>query len=79
MEIEETKYPFIGLLMFHARKGTGRGQTVATASSTRPGNKILLSSILTGNQLKLLGPDDSLGVSLFNYGSRSFLFGGGVI
>ncbi len=69
-EIEEN-YPFIGF-RFHARKGnTGPWNTISTARFNNKGRETaypLVIPYLSINQLKLLSPDDTLGVSLFNYG-----------
>ena len=69
-EIEEN-YPFVGL-RFHARKGnTGAWNTIATARFNNKGRETsypLVIPYLTVNNLKLLSPDDNLGVSVFNYG-----------
>lgn len=69
-EIEEN-YPFVGL-RFHARKGnTGSWNTIATARFNNKGRETsypLVIPYLTVNNLKLLSPDDNLGISIFNYG-----------
>jgi hypothetical protein len=68
-EIEEN-YPFVGL-RFHARKGTGTWNTIATARFNNKGRETsypLVIPYLTVNQLKMLSPDDSIGVSIINYG-----------
>jgi len=69
-EIEE-EYPFVGL-RFHARKGnTGSWDTLATAKFNNKGRETsypLVIPYLTVNTLKLLSPDDNLGVSIINYG-----------
>jgi hypothetical protein len=69
LEIEEN-YPFVGL-RFHARKGTtGAWSTLATARLQNKGRETTIPFVipyLTINQLKLLSPDDRLGVSIFNY------------
>jgi hypothetical protein len=69
-EIEEN-YPFIGLRL-HARKGnTGAWNTISTARFNNKGRETaypLVIPYLTINQLKLLSPDDNLGISIFNYG-----------
>jgi len=68
-EIEEN-YPYVGL-RFHARKGTGTWNTIATARFNNKGRETsypLVIPYLTVNQLKMLSPDDSLGVSIINYG-----------
>ncbi|MEG4121762.1 hypothetical protein QUA43_30360 [Microcoleus sp. N9_B4] len=67
----EEEYPFLGL-RFHARKGTGAWSTLATARLQNKGRETTIPftiPYLTINQLKLLSPDDSLGVSIINYGS----------
>ncbi len=69
LDIEEN-YPFIGL-RFHARKGTGAWSILATARLQNKGRETTIPFVipyLTVNQLKLLGPDDSLGISIVNYG-----------
>jgi hypothetical protein len=69
-EIEE-EYPFVGL-RFHARKGnTGTWSTISTARFNNKGRETsypLVIPYLTVNNLKLLSPDDNLGVSVINYG-----------
>jgi len=68
-EIEEN-YPFVGL-RFHARKGTGAWNTIATARFNNKGRETsypLVIPYLTVNNLKLLSPDDNLGISVMNYG-----------
>lgn len=69
LEIEEN-YPFVGL-RFHARKGSGAWSTLATARLQNKGRETSIPFVipyLTINQLKLLSPDDNLGVSIVNYG-----------
>jgi hypothetical protein len=69
LEIEED-YPFVGV-RFHARKGTGAWNTIATARFNNKGRETsypLVIPYLTVNQLKVLSPDDSLGISIINYG-----------
>lgn len=69
LQIEED-YPFIGL-RFHARKGAGAWSTLATARLQNKGRETTIPftiPYLTINQLKLLSPDDSLGISIINYG-----------
>jgi len=70
LEIEE-EYPFLGV-SFHARKGnTGSWNTIATARFNNKGRETaypLVIPYLTINQLKLLSPDDNLGISVINYG-----------
>ncbi len=66
----EGEYPFVGL-RFHARKGGGLWQTLATARLQNRGRETSIPFVipyLTINQLKLLSPDDSLGISVINYG-----------
>ena len=70
LKVEE-KYPFLGL-RFHARKGTGAWATLATARLQNKGRETTIPftiPYLTINQLKLLSPDDRLGISIINYGS----------
>ena len=69
LKIEE-EYPFVGL-RFHAKKGTGPWATLATARLQNKGREITIPFVipyLTINQLKLLSPDDRLGISIINYG-----------
>jgi hypothetical protein len=69
LQIEED-YPFVGL-RFHAKKGSGAWFTIATARLQNKGRETTIPFVipyLTVNQLKLLGPDDSLGISIINYG-----------
>jgi hypothetical protein len=69
IKIEE-EYPFIGL-RFHARKGTGAWSSLATALLQNRGRETTIPFVipyLTINQLKLLSPDDGLGISIINYG-----------
>ncbi|MEG4109003.1 hypothetical protein [Microcoleus sp. S13_C5] len=69
LAIEEA-YPFVGL-RFHARKGTGVWSTLATARLQNKGRETTIPftiPYLTINQLKLLSPDDRLGISIINYG-----------
>lgn len=69
LEIEED-YPFVGL-RFHARKGTGAWNTIATARFHNKGRETsypLVIPYLTVNNVKVLSPDDSLGISIINYG-----------
>jgi len=66
----EEDYPFLGL-RFHARKGTGVWSTLATARLQNKGRETTIPftiPYLTINQLKLLSPDDRLGISIINYG-----------
>jgi hypothetical protein len=67
----EEEYPFLGL-RFHAKKGAGAWSTLATARLQNRGRETTIPFVipyLTINQLKLLSPDDVLGISLINYGS----------
>jgi hypothetical protein len=70
MEIEES-YPFVGL-RFHARKGNSEPwSTIANARFNNKGRETsypLVIPFFTTNQLKLLSPDDNLGISIINYG-----------
>lgn len=69
LKIEED-YPFVGL-RFHAKKGTGNWSTLATARLQNKGRETTIPftiPYLTINQLKLLSPDDCLGISIVNYG-----------
>jgi hypothetical protein len=66
----EEDYPFVGI-RFHARKGTGSWSTLATARLQNKGRETTIPFVipyLTVNQLKLLSPDDRLGISIINYG-----------
>ena len=66
----EEEYPFVGL-RFHARKGAGAWSTLATARLQNKGRETTIPftiPYLTINQLKLLSPDDRLGISIINYG-----------
>jgi len=68
----EEDYPFVGV-RFHARKGnSGPWNTISTARFNNKGGREtsypLVIPYLTVNQLKLLSPDDNLGISIFNYG-----------
>ena len=69
-EIEEN-YPYIGVGL-HARKGTsGSWNTISTARFNNKGRETsypLVIPYLTLNNLKLLSPDDNLGISVINYG-----------
>jgi hypothetical protein len=70
LEIEE-EYPFLGL-RFHARKGTGPWSTISTMRLQNKGRETqypIVIPYLTVNQLKVLSPDDRLGISIVNYGS----------
>lgn len=67
----EQDHPFLGL-RFHARKGTGAWSVLATALLQNKGRETTIPfaiPYLTVNQLKLLSPDDRLGISIINYGS----------
>lgn len=70
LRIEE-EYPFVGL-KFHAKKGSnGTWSTLATARLQNKGRETQIPFVvpyLTINNLKLLSPDDRLGISIFNYG-----------
>jgi hypothetical protein len=69
LEIEED-YPFVGL-RFHAKKGSGAWNTLATARLQNKGRETTIPftiPYLTINNLKLLSPDDRLGISIINYG-----------
>jgi hypothetical protein len=66
----EKDYPFVGL-RFHARKGSGSWATLATARLQNKGRETTIPftiPYLTINQVKLFGSDDSLGLSIINYG-----------
>lgn len=69
-EIEEN-YPFLGV-RFHARKGnSGPWSTISTARFNNKGRETsypIVIPYLTVNNLKLLSPDDNLGISIINYG-----------
>jgi hypothetical protein len=69
LEIEEN-YPFLGL-RFHAKKGSGAWSPISTMRLQNKGNRETAYPVvipyLTVNQLKLLSPDDRLGVSIVNY------------
>jgi hypothetical protein len=70
LEIEE-EYPFLGL-RFHARKGAGAWSTISTMRLQNKGRETqypIVIPYLTVNQLKILSPDDRLGISIVNYGS----------
>ena len=70
LQIEED-YPFVGL-RFHAKKGSGGAwSTISTARLQNKGRETTIPFVipyLTVNQLKLLSPDDRLGISIVNYG-----------
>ncbi|NQE37531.1 hypothetical protein [Microcoleus asticus] len=66
----EEDYPFVGL-RFHAKKGSGAWSILATARLQNKGRETTIPFVipyLTINQLKLLSPDDRLGISIYNYG-----------
>ncbi len=68
-EVEEN-YPFIGV-KFHARKGTGSWSSLSTGRFNNKGRETsypIVIPYLTLNNLKLLSPDDILGISIINYG-----------
>jgi hypothetical protein len=70
LEIEE-EYPYIGL-RFHARKGNGAWSAISTMRLQNKGRETqypIVIPYLTVNQLKVLSPDDCLGISIVNYGS----------
>lgn len=70
MLVVEENYPFLGL-RFHAKKGTGAWSDLATARLQNKGRETTIPftiPYLTINQLKLLSPDDRLGISIINYG-----------
>jgi hypothetical protein len=70
MLVVEEGYPFVGL-RFHARKGTAPWSTLATARLQNRGRETTIPFVipyLTVNNLKLLNPDDRLGISVINYG-----------
>jgi len=70
LKIEED-FPFVGL-RFHAKKGTaGAWSTLSTVRLQNKGRETTIPFVipyLTVNQLKLLSPDDRLGISIINYG-----------
>jgi hypothetical protein len=70
MEIEE-EYPFLGL-RFHAKKGIGgEWSPISTMRLQNKGRETqypIVIPYLTVNQLKILSPDDRLGISIINYG-----------
>ncbi|MEG4326788.1 hypothetical protein [Microcoleus sp. herbarium5] len=73
----ETRFPFVGL-RFHARKGTGAWQPLATSLLQNRERETTIPFVipyLTVNQLKLLSPDDSLGVQIVNYGHGTLASG----
>lgn len=68
----EQDFPFVGL-RFHARKGTtGTWSHLSTVRlQNKGGRETIIPFVipyLTVNQLKLLSPDDRLGISIINYG-----------
>jgi hypothetical protein len=70
LEIEE-EYPYLGL-RFHAKKGNGSWSTISTMRLQNKGRETqypVVIPYLTVNQLKVLSPDDRLGISIVNYGS----------
>jgi hypothetical protein len=70
MLVVEEAYPFVGL-RFHARKGTAPWSILATARLQNRGRETTIPFVipyLTVNNLKLLNPDDRLGISVINYG-----------
>ena len=70
LEIEE-EYPYLGL-RFHAKKGNGPWSTISTMRLQNKGRETqypVVIPYLTVNQLKVLSPDDRLGISIVNYGS----------
>jgi hypothetical protein len=71
LKIEEA-FPFVGL-RFHAKKGTaGAWSPLATVRlQNKGGRESIIPFVipyLTVHQLKLLIPDDRLGISIINYG-----------
>jgi hypothetical protein len=69
LEIEES-YPFVGVRL-HARKGTGPWNNLGTARYQNKGRETtypLVIPYLTLNNLKVFSPDDTLGISIINYG-----------
>lgn len=69
LKIEE-EYPFVGL-RFYAKKGTGAWSHLSTVRLQNKGREITIPFVipyLTVNNLKLLSPDDRLGISILNYG-----------
>lgn len=66
----EKEYPYLGV-RFHCKKGDGEWQELATALMQNKGRPItypFTTPYLTINELKLLGSNDRLGVSIINYG-----------
>jgi len=67
----EAEFPFVGF-KFHAKKGaTGAWSPLGTARLNNKGRETTIPftiPYLTINQLKLLSPDDRLGISIINYG-----------
>ena len=69
LEIEEN-YPFVGI-RFHARKGVEPWSALATARLQNKGRETTIPFVipyLTVHEVKLLSPDDRLGISIVNYG-----------
>jgi hypothetical protein len=69
MEIEEN-YPFLGLKL-HAKKGSGAWSDISTIRFNNKGRESqypIVIPYLTVNNVKLLSPNDCLGVSIINYG-----------
>lgn len=76
LEVEK-KYPFVGLRL-HARKGNAAWQPLATSLLQNRGRETTIPLVipyLTVNQLKLLSPDDCIGVSVINYGHGTLAAG----
>lgn len=76
LEVEKN-YPFIGLRLY-ARKGAGAWQALATSLLQNRGRETTIPLVipyLTVNQIKLLSPDDSIGVSIVNYGHGTLMSG----
>jgi hypothetical protein len=71
MLVIEKDYPFVGLRL-HARKGSsGAWSTLSNVRLQNKGRETTIPLVipyLTVNNLKLLSPDDRLGISIFNYG-----------
>jgi hypothetical protein len=67
----EKDFPFVGL-RFHAKKGTaGAWSPLSTVRLQDKGRETTIPFVipyLTVNRLKLLSPDDRLGISIINYG-----------
>lgn len=69
LKVEEN-YPFTAI-RFHARKGYGAWSDLGTARLQNKGRETTIPFVipyLTVNQLKILSPDDCLGISIVNYG-----------